>query len=129
MPQMTDITIKKADGTTDVVYKMLQPSSGDKNPARWAPVVTGPRASAPTFEVAARKQAQSRRAVDGSYLFPVYRDVAGVATFVDVVRLRISGVIPSTLTDAEVNEAVSQGFNLMNHVLTRNQFKEGYAAT
>lgn len=129
MPQMTDLTIKKADGTTDVVYKMLQPSSGDKNPARWAPVVTGPRASAATYEVAARKQAQNRRAVDGSFLYPVYRDVGGIPTFVDVVRLRVSGVIPSTLTDAEVNEAVSQGFNLFHHNLSRNQFKEGYAAT
>lgn len=36
MPQMANITVKKADGTTDVVYTALTPAGGDNSPARWS---------------------------------------------------------------------------------------------
>jgi hypothetical protein len=35
MPTMASITVKKADGTTDIVYDALAASGGDNSPAAW----------------------------------------------------------------------------------------------
>lgn len=35
MPSMNDVTIKKKDGTTDIVYNALSASGGDGSPAFW----------------------------------------------------------------------------------------------
>lgn len=33
MPTLSNITVKKNDGTTDVIYTGVAPSAGDKSPA------------------------------------------------------------------------------------------------
>lgn len=35
MPSMASITVKKFDGTTDIVYDALSASGGDSSPAVW----------------------------------------------------------------------------------------------
>lgn len=45
MPNMANITVKKADGTTDVVYTALTPSAGDKTSARWSLTASSTKAN------------------------------------------------------------------------------------
>jgi hypothetical protein len=35
MPALADITVKMADGTTNITYTGIVPSAGDKTPAVW----------------------------------------------------------------------------------------------
>lgn len=35
MPTMANITVKKADGTTDIVFDAIAGSGGDTSAARW----------------------------------------------------------------------------------------------
>ena len=52
MAQISDITVKKADGTTDVVYVAATPSAGDKSPAVWTQnAFSGIQGFRPRFEV------------------------------------------------------------------------------
>ena len=50
MPQMANITVKKADGTTNVVYTAVTGSAGDKTNAVWQNTSVGTvPAERPTF--------------------------------------------------------------------------------
>jgi transcriptional regulator of met regulon len=42
MPAMANITVKKADDTTDVIYVAISPSAGDKVPAIWQVTASQP---------------------------------------------------------------------------------------
>lgn len=65
MPSMANIIIKKADGTTDITYTALTPSSGDKVPAQWRVESIGTVAgNRPTFMIQTRFSADKQARID-----------------------------------------------------------------
>lgn len=131
MPQMASITVKKADGTTDIVYNAVMPSSGDKTPAVWRAneVSTIPK-HRPVFSILTKDNGpRTARHVSGVFKFPAVSTVGGVETQSATVPLSFEGTLPTTIDAAVVKEAVYQFGNLLVAELVRAQLEEGYAAT
>lgn len=131
MPQMANITVKKADGTTDVVYSAIMPSAGDKSPAVWqAKAVSAIPKHRPTFSILTKDNGpRTARHASGVYKFPAVAMVGGLETHIATVPLSFEGTLPTTIDAAVVREAVYQFGNLLVAALVRAQLEEGYAAT
>lgn len=132
MPNLANITIKKNDGTTDIVWTGKVPSSGDKNPALWKSDTVG---SAPAFRPSFSLESmfngtKSARRLNWEFRYPVTTVDAGGKTVVANVAIGSgSFLLPQGMTDADLNEAVSQHANLLVSVLIKDCFKTGYSAT
>lgn len=132
MPQISNLTVKKNDGTTDVTYSAVVPSAGDKTPAIWRNTTVGTAAAHhPTLIVASRNSGTSTaRKVDGQYVYPsLVTGSDGRVSIADRLHLKIDGTIPQGMATADVEEAVSQGLNLFVTSLIKEVFKSGYAPT
>lgn len=133
MPSMANITVKKADGTTDAIYVAATPSSGDKNPAIWTQnAYSGIQGFRPRFELLATPNANgSQRRLEGTFSFPItYTDPATSLTKLNKsVDAKVTVFIPKELSTTDWNEAFSQFGNLMVSALVRDSVEEGYAPT
>lgn len=132
MPQAANITIKKNDGTTDVVYTSVVPSAGDKTPAIFRNLTVGTAAShRPELKVVSRDNGpNTARRVESTFVYPVLATGSdGKVNVVDRAVITVSAVVPKSMPDADVNEAVSQGFNLHASTLLKDTVKSGYAPT
>lgn len=131
MPQMANITVKKADGTTNIVYDAIVPSSGDKTPAVWcAKAVSAIPKHRPVFSILFKDNGpRTARHVSGVFKFPAFVLNGGLETQVATVPLSFEGTLPTTIDAAVVKEAVYQFGNLLVAALVRAQLEEGYAAT
>lgn len=132
MPNMASITIKKNDGATDVEYTAVVPSAGDKTPAIWKNQTIGTaNAHRPELKLMSRENGtSSARRVEGVYTYPtLVTGSDGKTNVADKVIVNVSAVVPKGMPDVDVNEAVSQGFNLYAATLLKDSFKTGYAPT
>lgn len=132
MASIANITIKKADGTTDVVYTALTPSAGDKIPARWRANAVSPiPAFRPTFELLARPSgnAANARRVEVALMYPVVQSVGGVDQVVFTVPFRGDATLPQGLPQDQVKEAIYQFGNLLVNALIRQCLEEAQAPT
>lgn len=132
MSTIGNITVKKNDGTTDIVYTALEGRSGD-NPARWkAPALGATPATQPELRVGSKiVQNTSKAKVIATFALPysVVNSTTGVTTVEDreLFRLEYTGSfdIPQSVRD----EAVSQGMNLLASTSVKTMLKELMAAT
>lgn len=131
MPDMANITVKAANGTTDVIYSKMTASAGDNVPARWrdnaSQSVVGNRSTLMT--IARDNQKQNGRAVTSRFKYVVVRNVGGVDTVIGTIPLELHGVLGNQFTQAEIDEAVARGFNLFTSAIVRDTYKEGNSAT
>lgn len=131
MPQMANLTVKKADGTTDIVYTSMTPSAGDKTPAIWRANTVGDSvALRPEFRAIGMPSPDgARRTLKTNLVFPVVvtdnasglKKVAGYITQVTESKIFLAA------DDATVAEAIAQGANLTNTALMRECAKVGFA--
>lgn len=132
MPQIANITVKKNDGTTDVIYTAVVPSAGDKSPAIWRNQTVGSAAAhQPQVQMQSRANGTGtarRVEVVGSYP-SLTTGSDGRINVSDKVILTVSGVIPLGMATLDVNEAVSQLLNVCASVLSKDSFKTGFAPT
>jgi len=131
MPNQTAITVKKNDGTTDVIYTGVVPSAGDKSPAKWR----SPIGSAPAFKpeltvvAAPNGNGQVRRLV-AEFSYPVTSTATdGKVSVTDKPKMRLEIPLPQGMDQAVLDEYVSQGLNLFASIHFRDQAKSGYAST
>lgn len=127
MATIADITIKKANGTTDIVWTAIAGSAGDKSPSMWrsetAATIRGYR---PVFSLVARDNGpKTARRIEATVDFPVVRAINSVDTVVGKVPVTLSAVVSNSFTDAEIAEAIEQSLNLFAHVTTRASLKSG----
>lgn len=129
MPTLANITVKKADGTTDVIYTALVGAGADGTPSRHRAEAGGQVVGwRPLLTIFAKPNTNgSGRSVTGRFKFPVVRSVGGVDTLIGTVPLEISGTVGNGFTQSEIDEAVAQGFNLFSSVQVRDSFKQAYA--
>lgn len=132
MPAMANITVKKFDGVTDIVFASQQPSAGDNQPAIWKCETVGVVLSGrPTFSLLARNNGSAKaRRLTCSYLFPKVRTDALAQT---VVQGGASGdatfLVPQDMTMIEIQEFSAQMTNLIASALVRSCLVSGYSAT
>jgi hypothetical protein len=130
MPAQTAITVKKADGTTDIIYAAVQPSSG-VNPAIWrSPVGAAPAHKAELRVKATPNKANTVRRLEGVFSYPQTATAAdGSITVVNRGSISFTATVPQSMPQTEINEMIHQGFNLVASSLNKSQGTEGFAAT
>lgn len=128
MPTFGNITIKKADGTTDVVYTGIARSGGDNNPTRYRSETVGTvPAQKPVFAIVCGPGPNSSRKAVFNGKFPYY-DIDGKER--GSVILRNAEVIVSQgISTSEINEGVYQLLNLAASSAAKQTAAEGYAPT
>lgn len=133
MPSMANITVKKADGTTDITYTALTPSSGDKVPALWRVESIGTVAgNRPTLSIQTRFSADKQaRIVEGKVSYPeTYTDsTTGIISVRNRELFSFSGVTHLATADAIVAELAAQSANLLKSALIQDVLKTGFAPT
>lgn len=136
MPQIANITVKKNDGTTDIVYDALSGSGGDSSPAVWRQD-TGNTAGLPYGLRSAlrfltnwngRKTAR-RETLTYTAPYAVLDSTTGLYSSKDQVIIELSVVAPQAIPPNFTDEAISQGTNLLVSTLIRSSLKAGYAPT
>lgn len=130
---MANITVKKADGTTDIVYSALNPSSGDKVSALWRSETAGASGSLrPTLDMQAQWNGPrtARRVTETfQYPFTVTDTTTGVTTVKARIPMTLTAVIPVEIPDATIAEAINQFMNLNKSTLIIDCFKIGFGPT
>lgn len=130
MPSMANITVKKHDGTTDIVWSNVTPSAGDRSPAVWKSNTVGTASShRPEFRIVARDNGPGdARRVEGSGVYPqTVTGTDGKITVANKLPFNFSFLVPKGMPDADVNEATSQFCHLMASALTKECARTGYA--
>jgi hypothetical protein len=133
MPTMANITVKKADGTTDIVYTALTPSAGDKVAAQWRVesigVVAGNR---PVFQVMTRaSQDKGARIIEGKLVYPeTFTDsTTGLISTKNRELFSFSAITHMNASDSAIAELAAQAANLVKSILIQDVLKTGYAPT
>lgn len=131
MPTMANITVKAANGTTDVVFTGLNPSSGDNVPALWRAEALGANAAAkPVATLQSRWNGpKTARRVEFDFSYPQTSTdtTTGLTSVVNQIPMKLSAVIPMAVPDATVAEAVALATNLLASILVRDSLKSGFA--
>lgn len=132
MPNLANITVKKADGSTDITWTGVQPSSGDTVPAVWRSNSVGTAlAHRPYMNVSVRNNAnKTLRRVTVEGFFPETAEGAdGITRVINTAPMRAEIGIPNGMSDVAVTEAVHQLMNLLASTLMKSMMVERSAAT
>lgn len=133
MSAIAALTVKKNDGTTDIVYAAVQPSSGDNGFALWRNEdATLPPGLRPTLKMNVKDNGpKTARKVHFEFSRPVaYTDsTSGLKKQQERVLLSCDAYLPQAVLQAEIDEAVSQFTNLLVNATLRADFKAGIAPT
>lgn len=132
MPTAANVTIKKNDGTTDIVYTLVAASAGDKIPAVWRSNTVGTaNAHRPTMQAWAYPNGQkTARRVQGKFEYPTtVIDTQGKTQIADKFIGEINCLVPQGMPDTDTNEAASQFCNWVAAALFKQMVKDGFAAT
>lgn len=135
MPQGSDLTIKKADGSTNIVWAYVSPSSGDKTPAVWKSqsVGTAP-AFQPEFRLSARDVVVEKvpsRALRGTIMYPQLKTdtTTGVTSVHRTGRAMFDFTFARDMAAVDVNELAAQLGGLISAAVIQACLKSGYSAT
>lgn len=133
MPSMGNITVKKADGTTDIVWTAAAPSAGDSVPAVWrSNTVSNVMGHRPKASLLVRDNAaKTGRVFQGAVMYPhTFTDSgSGKITLLATTPIRFEGTLPAGVPLAELKEAIYQAGNLFVSALMRAALEEQYAPT
>jgi hypothetical protein len=132
MPNMADITVKKADGTTDIVYVAQSPSAGDNQPAVWRATAAG---AAPAFQPELRLWTKSNgpktaRRVYVGFSYPQTATDSTTSVTSVINRALVNGdsaVIPNEFPSTLAAEFSAQYGNLLASTLVKACLASGFA--
>lgn len=133
MTTATDITVKKYDGTTDILWSLISASAGDKSPAIWrSGTASGTVGQKPVFTISARPNADGTvRRIDVGCKFPaVYTNsTTGQTEVRSTATFSGSFAVPQNMTAVDIQEFSYQLCNLLTVTLVKNTIVAGYAPT
>jgi hypothetical protein len=133
MSAAVDLTVKKYDGTTDIVWTVVSASGGDKAPAVWrSKTAPGTVGQQPTIQFKARSNADgSVRLCDILGIYPsTYTNSATGQTEVrSTPVLTVSFAMPQNVVIADLREFVYQTINLLGTATFKASILDGYAPT
>lgn len=136
MPTMASITVKKFDGTTDIIFDALSGSGGDGSPAVWRQD-TGAVAGLPVGLRAIFKLLtgwngpKTARQAKYNLVYPYAVQDSTTTLYSAKDRVVFDGIvtIPMAIPAANLQEAIYQGCNLLAASLVKQSMAAGYAAT
>lgn len=130
---MANITVKKYDGTTDIVYTASNAAGADGTVASWyAPALNGTVASRPTFESWARWNGpKTARRVEfkGSYPQALTDTNTGLVVVRNQATMQASFLVPTQMQAVDLNEMAAQMTNLLVNILVRDAIRTGTSFT
>lgn len=131
MPAMANITVKKADGTTDVVYTQVNASGGDQRWALWRnnSVGTAP-AHRPYLRAASRDTGDGRqREVNAEFRYTQVstNSTTGITSVAETAFAKGQFRIPKGMEAAPAKEFAFQFGNLMASAMMKAILEEGAA--
>lgn len=129
MPALANITVKKADGTTDVVYTAVSGAAGDNVPALFRNNTVGTTvAERPSLMVrAAYNGTKTARRVRVDYSWPIMKvDAGGNKTSNGRMSGEASVLIPESQDPNTISEQAYQFGNLIASTIIKSSFAEGY---
>lgn len=133
MSTMANITVKKADGTTDVIYVAATPSAGDKIAAVWTQnAFSGIQGFRPRLDLATQdNSAGTIRQARVKFDYPsIYTDTnTSLQKKLGSVGFDGTLYMPKSLTTTEWKEAWAQLGNLLSSTLVRDSIESGFAPT
>lgn len=135
MPAMASITVKKFDGTTDIVYDALSASGGDGSPAVWRQD-TGAAAGLPVGLRPILKLSstwngpKTARQMKYNFVMPYAVQDSTTTKYSATDRIVADGIItlPQAIPAANINE-VYQLLNLLAATLVKQSVAAGYSPT
>jgi len=130
MPTMAAITVKKNDGTTDIVWSNIQASGGEKSPAVWRSNTIGTAAGQrPELRLQSKANGDgTARRLDFSFTYPSLATGSdGKINVTNRVNVDMSVLVPLGQLDTDVNEAIAQCMNLAASTLLKSSFQSGFA--
>lgn len=136
MPTMASITVKKYDGTTDIVFDQQTGAGGEGIPAVWRQD-TGNIAGLPvglrsTFSLRTKSNGpKTARQMSFELVFPYAVQDSTTTLYAAKDRVVYTGniTIPNAIPSTQINEAIAQGLNLLASSLVKSAGYAGYAPT
>lgn len=133
MAALADIIVKKNDGATNITFTGVVPSAGDKTPAIW-------RSNSVGAALAHRPELRMQTSLVGAggarrfqvnFSYPSLFTDSGTSRTSVAQRgnFTLTGVVPSEMPDADINEYIAQGMNLLASPLIVQSLKAAYAPT
>lgn len=131
MAQQTNITVKKYDGVTDVVYSAVLPAAGGSAAVWRAPTLGTAQAHQPELRVKSSKnRAGSVQRVEGVLVYPeIITATDGSKSVANKTIVSVSVTNPSAMALTGVQEGIAQALNLFASSHFKTQAIEGFAAT
>lgn len=133
MPQIADVTVKKADGTTNIIFSGISGAGGDASPAVFrsvsAPGTTGQK---PTIKITSRDSGDkaTRRIVIDAVFPEVYTDTTSSLTKINSkVTMQVNVAVPQNLSSTTMSEAAAQLTNFLASALIQSSISSGFAPT
>lgn len=134
MPTMASITVKKYDGTTDIIYDGLSASGGDGSPAVWRQD-TGVASAIPVglrrlFKLLTTWNGpKTARQMKFNFVAPYTVQDSTTTLYSAKDRVVLEGImtIPQGCPADHINEAVYQALNLLSATLVKQSGAAGYA--
>lgn len=130
MPTMANITVKKSDGTTDVVYTAIAGSAGDNSPAMFRNETIGTTlAERPSLLISSLSNGpKTARRINVNFSWPITsQDAGGNKTVTGRMTGTASCLVPQNQDVTIINEQASQFANLLGSTLVKASFKDGFA--
>lgn len=133
MPSLANITVKKNDGTTDIIYVGQSPSSGDGVPAVWKATAVGTApAHQPELRLASREGSKGqKRNLRSTYQYPqiATNSTTGLTSVIDRASADTNWTFSKGMSQADINEFVTQYANLLVSALVKECVKTGFSAS
>lgn len=133
MPSIANITIKKNDGTTDIIFTAASPSSGDNTPAVWKSTTVGNApAHQPEFRLVGREAKKgASRSLRSTFQYPqiVTNSTTSQTTVVSRALASTDWAFDKSMSQTDINEFVTQYANLLVSTLVKDCVKSGYSAS
>jgi len=133
MPGLANVTIKKNDGTTDIVWTGIVPSSGDNVAAVWRSDTAATQNNCkPTAQMVAKPNGdKTAKRINLEFRFPqsYTESTTGLVKVANVLPVSMSFLVPQSMPQAQIDEAVSQTANLLASTLFKDCVKQGLAAS
>lgn len=133
MPAIANVTVKAANGTTDVIFVATNPSSGDGVPALWRVDAEGINAAVrPWASMSSKWNAQkTARQVEifHAHPFSFTDSTTGLVQSKDRAFARTFITLPVGITETILAEFAARNGNLLASTLFKDCIKLGYAPT
>lgn len=133
---MANVTVKKFDGTTDIIYDALSGSGGDGSPAVWRQDTGAPAAKPVGLRNIFKLWTQwngpkTARQAKFNFVAPYATQDSTTTVYSAKDRVVLDGIatIPQSIPAADINEAIYQACNMLAAALIKQSISAGYAAT